>query len=175
MEKTYVLINAVSDNDKVLLVMKDRPQWQKGLFNLVGGRVEEGESFRKAAVRELKEESGYEVLEEDLTLAGVIYGREERIFCFNAKVDASEEVKPRPEETEKVAWYPWRLIKEDRRLMPSLRLVLPLMMSGVYNWIIEVTKSLVGKELGSVSVSLSGNLNLYYYEDQEVTRILKGQ
>ena len=41
-----------------LLIEKQKPAWQKGKFNLPGGKIEEGETPIEAAVRELWEESG---------------------------------------------------------------------------------------------------------------------
>lgn len=41
----------------VALIRKDRPDWQAGLFNFIGGKVNEGEDIRSAAIRELKEEA----------------------------------------------------------------------------------------------------------------------
>ena len=44
--------------DWVLIVKKDRPEWQKGRYNLPGGKIEEGEFPEEAAIRELEEEAG---------------------------------------------------------------------------------------------------------------------
>jgi len=48
----------VRTNIPVLLILKEKPG-QKGRLNLVGGKVEEGETPEKAAHRELKEEAGW--------------------------------------------------------------------------------------------------------------------
>lgn len=54
----YVLGFAFSpDNSKVLLIRKERPKWQSGLLNGVGGKVEGEEWLREAMVREFKEET----------------------------------------------------------------------------------------------------------------------
>jgi 8-oxo-dGTP diphosphatase len=47
--------------DKVVLIRKNRPNWQAGKLNGVGGHVEDGETFYGAMVREFKEETGVEV------------------------------------------------------------------------------------------------------------------
>lgn len=47
-----------SKPDNVLLILKDRPDWQAGMFNGIGGKVERGEYPRAAMMRECKEESG---------------------------------------------------------------------------------------------------------------------
>jgi 8-oxo-dGTP diphosphatase len=47
-------------NHMVLLVRKNRPQWQAGLLNGVGGKIEKGENPSYAMEREFKEETGGE-------------------------------------------------------------------------------------------------------------------
>lgn len=42
---------------EVVLIRKNRPDWQKGLLNGVGGRVENGESASEAMMREFREET----------------------------------------------------------------------------------------------------------------------
>lgn len=44
--------------EKVVLIKKNRPEWQKGKFNGVGGKKREGESHIKAMTRECREETG---------------------------------------------------------------------------------------------------------------------
>ena len=46
--------------EAVVLIKKNRPEWQAGKLNGVGGKVEDGESFIDAMVREFKEECGLE-------------------------------------------------------------------------------------------------------------------
>lgn len=45
-------------NTSVVLIRKRRPDWQAGLLNGVGGKVEEGEFAHDAMVREFEEETG---------------------------------------------------------------------------------------------------------------------
>jgi len=46
---------------EVVLIRKNRPAWQKGLLNGVGGKIEQGESPSFAMTREFKEETGMNV------------------------------------------------------------------------------------------------------------------
>lgn len=49
--------------DRVLLIRKNRPAWQAGKFNAVGGHVEAFETPHDCMVRECKEETGLDVPE----------------------------------------------------------------------------------------------------------------
>jgi 8-oxo-dGTP diphosphatase len=48
------------DGDRVALVVKNRPDWQKGRMNGIGGHIEPGETPEQAMAREFVEETGYE-------------------------------------------------------------------------------------------------------------------
>lgn len=57
--KLYTCAFAFSrDGNHVLLIEKDKPEWQKGLLNGIGGKVEQGESIVDATLREFQEETG---------------------------------------------------------------------------------------------------------------------
>ena len=57
----YVVGFAFDENEKnVILVRKERPEWQKGALNGPGGHIEDGESMLVAMAREFKEEVGIE-------------------------------------------------------------------------------------------------------------------
>lgn len=47
--------------DRVVVVRKNRPEWQAGRLNAVGGHIEEGETAAEAMRREFKEEAGLDV------------------------------------------------------------------------------------------------------------------
>jgi 8-oxo-dGTP diphosphatase len=46
------------ERDRVLLVRKNRPEWQAGRLNGIGGKIEPGELAIDAMIREFKEETG---------------------------------------------------------------------------------------------------------------------
>lgn len=53
------------DYNLVALIEKQRPTWQKGKMNGIGGKVEEKESPIEAMIREFEEETGYKSIEQD--------------------------------------------------------------------------------------------------------------
>ncbi len=62
MEKRYVCSFAFStDRQRVLLIRKNRPAWQAGKLNGVGGKMEPGETPHAAARREFREETGLDL------------------------------------------------------------------------------------------------------------------
>lgn len=49
------------DSSRVVLILKERPDWQKGFLNGVGGKIEAGESPAEAMRREFREEAGLDL------------------------------------------------------------------------------------------------------------------
>jgi 8-oxo-dGTP diphosphatase len=47
---------------RVLLIQKNRPAWQAGRLNGIGGKIEDGESPLDAMVREFREEAGLSLI-----------------------------------------------------------------------------------------------------------------
>jgi 8-oxo-dGTP diphosphatase len=62
------------DGDKVLLIRKNKPAWQAGRINGIGGKVEPGESSLDAMVREFREETGIETTIDDWTYVALMTG-----------------------------------------------------------------------------------------------------
>lgn len=56
--KNYVVGLRFNNHDEVVLILKNRPTWQKGLLNGVGGQIGEDESPLEAMRREFLEETG---------------------------------------------------------------------------------------------------------------------
>lgn len=53
------------DGKQVVLIKKNQPCWQKGKFNGVGGKIEQGEFPQQAMSREFAEETGVQTLFSD--------------------------------------------------------------------------------------------------------------
>lgn len=129
----YILVFGQTGHN-ILFVEKNRPAWQAGRFNLCGGKIEDGELPEVAAVRELKEEAG--LVATSATVMGVIQGDWGKIYCVHCDIETCD-INPGPGETERVFWSSWNDIKDDPRLMPNLRVVVPLLMTGTTGWVIE--------------------------------------
>ena len=67
--KMNVIIVYNNQEDKILMCLRKKDPY-KGLFNLVGGKVEPGKSGLDSAYRELKEETG--IRKEDIILTNLM-------------------------------------------------------------------------------------------------------
>lgn len=68
--------------DKVVLIKKDRSDWQKGLLNGVGGGVWENENDYEAQVREFHEETGVKTINLDWQMYAIMHSPNFIIYCY---------------------------------------------------------------------------------------------
>ena len=64
------------------VVRKERPSWQAGKYNGIGGHIEEGETPRQAMVREFEEETGACVPMAEWLPFCVLGGQDYRVHFF---------------------------------------------------------------------------------------------
>jgi 8-oxo-dGTP pyrophosphatase MutT (NUDIX family) len=136
--RDYVLIYAdYQDNNgnQVLLVDKLKPEFQRGRFNLPGGKVESGEDWFDAAHRELIEETGLQQVRNP-ELYGAITGSWGIVYCVKMFV-IFDIPRPQAGELETFAWYYWKDVSNSDKLLPNLKIVIPLMRSDVTGWVIN--------------------------------------
>ena len=69
MKKLNVILVYNKEENKILMCKRKKEPY-KGKFNLVGGKVEQGEDKLHAAYRELKEETG--ITENDIKLTNIM-------------------------------------------------------------------------------------------------------
>lgn len=68
------------DYKQVALIKKNRPEWQAGMFNGIGGKIEEGETALEAMAREFREETSlYTSAWEQFCC---ISGEDWKMWCF---------------------------------------------------------------------------------------------
>lgn len=127
--KRYVCSFAFSpDRARVLLILKNRPAWQEGKLNGVGGKIEEGELAVEAARREFREETSLDVPESSfqhlLTLSGPDdfgAGMPWEAFFFRLFAPIEQAVALTDE---KLEIHPVDPLPEG--LVPNLRWIIPL-------------------------------------------------
>jgi 8-oxo-dGTP diphosphatase len=87
--------------DEVALIQKNKPEWQKGKLNGIGGKLEEGEEPLQAIDREFTEEAGVSGL--DWKFRFKLSGPDFNMHIYSCFSDRMNEV--RTMEEEKVGTY----------------------------------------------------------------------
>jgi 8-oxo-dGTP diphosphatase len=108
----------------VLLIRKQRPTWQSGLLNGVGGHIEADESPKDSMRREFMEEVNFNQ-QPDWSLFCVLSGIGFRMYVFSAFVPKIAGASAKTEEG--VAVYYTRQLPPDT--IPNLRWLIPMALS----------------------------------------------
>jgi 8-oxo-dGTP pyrophosphatase MutT (NUDIX family) len=100
-----------------------------GRLNGIGGRVESGEDYLAAAIRETEEETGYNVTEKDIKLVSIVKleggYNEDWVMCF-FKIDVSTKNIPHGNKTEdgELIWlHKDKVLDSDYELVDDLNYV----------------------------------------------------
>lgn len=125
--------------ERVLLIHKTRPEWQKGLINGIGGKVEEGERDVACIVRETKEECGLDTSENEWKHFATLHGNDWEIEAYCLKYDSSIEDATTAED-QKIEWFdsdslPKNVISNLRWLIPAAKE--QLMKGSIVSMVIE--------------------------------------
>jgi 8-oxo-dGTP pyrophosphatase MutT (NUDIX family) len=130
--KKYALCY-VEHEGSVLLIEKIKPEWQKGKINLPGGSFEEGEYAGQCAARELFEEAN--LLAFHVQDMGVIVGGGWQVDVVRCVVkDVAGWIA---KTQEPVFWLPIQDALRHPKLIPNLRVIIPLCNSGVRGWVLQ--------------------------------------
>ena len=116
-----VVVLPVLDDRRILMIEQYRYATRQYMWELVAGRIDEGESVKKAAARELREETGYrakqyEVILDVFPTPGFL---EERMYILLAQ--GLTEGTAQPEEDEKIVARPFR-VPELKQMMQTGKL-----------------------------------------------------
>jgi len=110
------------------LIEKNKPEWQKGFLNGVGGKIEPDESAEHAMQREFKEETGVDIKEEWILL-GQMGGEEFNVFIFKTASELTYRVSTM--ESEEVGIYEVRKLPE-LKVINNLNWLIPACLSDTF-------------------------------------------
>lgn len=148
--KRYVLVFAhrvpVCIQQYLVLIERQKADWQQGRLNLPGGHIEHGESAQQAASRELLEETSLYCPAPDIKVLGQINGPDWTVdVCFapyrewhNGGPQKAKQIEDQP-----VHEMYFREALTDERLMPNLKIILPLCMAQVSGWTLNYVSDTV--------------------------------
>jgi len=136
---SYVLLRK---GRKAAFVLRANTSWMNDYYGLAAGKVEKGESFTQAAIREAKEEVGVVVTRQQLQQVLTCHRREkgETIewvdVVFEATEWSGEVVNAEPHMHSEVAWLDLDDLPDN--VIPSLRFMLEKIQLGEqyceYGW-----------------------------------------
>jgi len=113
----------------VVLIRKTKPEWQKGHLNGVGGKVENGELFSDAMVREFEEETGVVTSISDWHQFATMTGEEWVVACFVAFDLKFDHVSTKTEEVIFVCDVNRVLAGHEGSIIPNLQWLIPMALS----------------------------------------------
>lgn len=109
------------DLKRVALIRKAKPDWQAGLLNGIGGKIEDGETRFRAMVREFAEETGATVTDWEM-FAEMVVPRFAQVAFFTARGD----YRLQDTTDEKVDWYPADDQIRGYKAIPNLDWLVPM-------------------------------------------------
>lgn len=116
----------------VLLIQKNRPEWQAGLFNGIGGKVELTESPAAAMLREFEEEAGVATTGEDWHLFCLMKARAEALIYFYRGFSTRVLDHAKTMEDEPISIWPVASVTSGAlRCVPNLHWLIPMALNGV--------------------------------------------
>lgn len=113
-----------TDRRHVALIRKNKPAWQAGKLNGVGGKIEPGESAYEAMVREFAEETGVTIFNDRWTCFAVLTGDGFEIDFFVAFSDEVYGVQTMEAEVVEVMVATTAIASHT--LIPNLKVMIPL-------------------------------------------------
>lgn len=114
---------------EVALIQKKRPEWQKGLWNGIGGKIEDGEFTDHAMYREFLEEAGHNTPIDSWKWFASLTATDGGSTVYFHKRRVISKPVLRTMTDEPVKW--WKIKElETIPLVPNLRWLIPLALYG---------------------------------------------
>lgn len=139
----YKLVSAVHvflvREGHALFLRRFNTGYADGLYSVIAGHLDGGESIKEAAMREAREEVGVELSSYDLDVVAVMHRKsdDERIDWFlKAERWSGKIANCEPEKCDRLAWFP--LVDPPSSVIPYVRRGLDNMLNGrwfdSYGW-----------------------------------------
>lgn len=125
------------NGEQIVLIKKNRPEWQSGLLNGVGGKIEENELIHEAMEREFYEETG--VVMKNWKLFCKYEGKDYTVYfhsIFSEEYDKVESKTDEEVDVYKVSELNWDMKDIDRlrnRTIDNLKWLIPLALDSRIN------------------------------------------
>ncbi len=134
--RSLVAVYAILVNDKneVLLGRRCNTGYLNGWYDVPAGHLEDGETLREAAVRELLEEAGVKAVVDDLELVELSHRKstDNRVYVdvfFKVKKWEGEPSIREPKKCDRMGWFPMDALPE--KIVPYQGMALQAQMGGV--------------------------------------------
>lgn len=141
--KEYVLGFAFDEkNENVVLIEKQKPEWQRGLHNGIGGKVEPSDGSNYVAMhREFKEETGLHSLPiswyqfATMTFENDILGGGAIVYCFKMFSDRIFQCKTTEQEEIRI----FNVNEVDNiKTVPHLKILISLALDKTIKGVVEL-------------------------------------
>lgn len=118
----------IKEHDKILLQKRKSVTFGNGLYALPGGKIEEGESARSAAIREAAEELAITIKPDDLDFVHVLHRKGELseffAVCFQVRNWSGPIKNNEPDKCEYLTWLTFDEIEHHQNMVPAHKQVL---------------------------------------------------
>ena len=134
MVNIYSLAMLLSGNRILLAKRSDKVSFGQGLYDLVGGKVEEGETVLQALKREVQEEIGLVLEPADCDLVHVLHrkGTDTEFLALCFKVDITRMAQPtnkEPEKHDEVQFFPLDALPTN--ILPAHQQIIDCIKKGI--------------------------------------------
>lgn len=136
-EKTQYVLGfwflGAASNAMVTLIQKVKPEWQAGLLNGVGGKIESHDLDPLHAMkREFHEETGVLTERENWICFGTMEFNEATVYLFTGVSTPAHDI-PKTVTQETVRTVPLRFVPGSSEVIPNLRFLVPLAIQVALN------------------------------------------
>lgn len=123
-DKTQYTVGIYFDKrlDRVVLILKNRPNWQRGKWNFFRGPKESQETWEQCVVREFKEECAVNTCVDDWKYIGIIENIDYEVHIYTT-IQKDYQGCIKTNEDQKVKWI---FIDElPKNIIPNLEFLIP--------------------------------------------------